>query len=116
MIDHHCHPFALEPGQLDLSQLDQKDDLADLSGCDTHLIFRIDTVVDRLLEEGANFDDLTRRFDAALQQAADDGYVGLKTILAYRTGLRIDPTVTERQARDSVEDRAPVRRRAKPLR
>lgn len=197
MIDHHCHPFALEPGPFDLSQLDlnvtpgddaarardavrptslwhallharlagfldcaidevaearaeaahggyrsyvralfedaglqallidtawplgsamQKDALADLSGCDAHLIFRIDTVVDRLLEEGTDFDELTGRFDAALQQAADDGYVGLKTILAYRTGLGIDATVTERHARDSMEDRAPVRRRAKALR
>ena len=45
---------------------------------------------------------------------------GLKTVLAYRTGLRVDPGTTLEQARDSVAhtatDGVAVRRRAKALR
>lgn len=197
MIDHHCHPFALEAGPLDLSHLDldvtpgeqaleardaarpttlwhallhdrlagflrcdlsevadarqdaaerdyrsyvrrlfedadldtllvdpawplgwaeQRDIMADLTGCGVHLIFRVDPVVDRLLEEEVDFDAITERFDAALDRAAQDGFVGLKTILAYRTGLAVQPDVTARQARESMDAEVPVRRRAKPLR
>ena len=33
--------------------------------------------------------------------AASRGHVGFKTIMAYRTGLAIDPTVSERDAEES---------------
>lgn len=197
MIDHHCHPFALEAGPFDLSHLDldvtpgeqaleardavrpttlwhallhdrlagflrcdlsevvdarqdaaeggyrsyvrrlfddadldtllvdpawplgsadQRSRMADLTGCAVHLIFRVDPVVDQLLEQEADFGTITEQFDAALERAAQDGFVGLKTILAYRTGLAVEPGVTERQARESIDTAVPVRRRAKSLR
>jgi predicted TIM-barrel fold metal-dependent hydrolase len=196
MIDEHAHPFALEPGGLDLSQvsLDLVDApgaeerraplrstflwqallrsrLADrlgvqlheveraraeaarnypayvrglfaeaeiseivmdpawppgsehrvteyeaLTGCPVHLLFRIDSLVDGLLERGAGFDEVLREFDGALEERRSRGFVGLKTIIAYRTGLAVDPRVSEREAAASLPGEGPLKRRAKPLR
>lgn len=197
MIDHHCHPFELEPGPLALHQLtldlvdgvegderrrriqptfvwydllrarladhlgcpvqeveaarhaaaerdyrgyvrglfaaagvdtllmdpawpsksaDRVGQFEQLSGCRIHLLFRIDTVVDELLGEGVGFVEAVSRFDAALDDAVRRGYRGLKTILAYRTGLAVEAGVSAKAARASLHDDAPVRRRAKPLR
>lgn len=87
-----------------------------LSGCRVHLLLRIDTVVDETLTRGVGYDELVARFDDALEAAVRDGYRGLKSILAYRTGLAVDPAVTTLAARASLADNAPVVRRAKPLR
>ncbi len=87
-----------------------------LSGCRVHLIFRVDTVVDDLLGEGAGYDELVRGFDRALEGAVDAGYRGFKTVLAYRTGLGVEPEVSVEAARASLREDRPVRRRAKAAR
>jgi hypothetical protein len=87
-----------------------------LTGCRIHLLLRIDTVVDRLLEEGVGFEELVRRFDETLEERRSEGWKGLKTIIAYRTGLAVDPDAGERQAADSLTQAGPLKRRAKPLR
>jgi uncharacterized protein len=87
-----------------------------LTGCRIHLLLRIDTVVDRLLEEGVAFGELVSRFDQTLKERRSQGWKGLKTIIAYRTGLAVDPDVSERRAADSMAEPGPLRRRAKPLR
>ena len=196
MIDEHAHPFALEPGRLDLSHVSldlvdapnaeerrermrptflwqallrsrladrlgvQVDDVeaarADaareypayvrglfaeagiseivmdpawppgsehrvaeyeaLTGCPVHLLFRIDTLVDQLLERGAGFDEVLKEFDGSLEERRAAGYVGLKTIIAYRTGLAVDPGVSDHDAAASLPGEGPLKRRAKPLR
>lgn len=93
-----------------------RDEFAGLSGCRIHLLQRLDPTVDSLLDEDLEFEELVRRYDAVLADAVARGCVGFKSAVAYRTGLRVDPTVDERAARAALEDRAPVRRRAKPLR
>jgi hypothetical protein len=87
-----------------------------LTGCRIHLLLRVDTVVDGLLEEGVGFGELVRRFDETLKERRSQGWKGLKTIIAYRTGLAVDPDVSERQAADSMTRSGPLKRRAKPLR
>ncbi|MBJ7598526.1 MAG: hypothetical protein DLM67_16080 [Candidatus Nephthysia bennettiae] len=87
-----------------------------LTGCRIHLLLRIDTVVDRLLEEGVGFEELVRRFDETLDERRSQGWKGLKTIIAYRTGLAVDPEASERAAADSLNQTGPLKRRAKPLR
>ncbi len=92
---------------------------AELSGCRIHLLHRVDPLIDRHLEEGSSFAEIVAAFDDALDRARSDGFVGLKTIVAYRTGLSISGTVTEAEARASVgrdSDGTPVKRRAKSLR
>ena len=87
-----------------------------LTGCRVHLLFRIDSLVDSLLERGAGFDEILREFDQALEDRRAAGFKGLKTIIAYRTGLAIDPLVEELAAAASLSEHGPLKRRAKPLR
>lgn len=88
----------------------------DLSGCRVHLVFRLDAVVDDLLEGGRDIDVALGAFDAALEESVRKGYRGFKTVLAYRTGLAVDPDVTVSEAAASLRETAPLKRRAKPLR
>jgi hypothetical protein len=87
-----------------------------LTGCRIHLLQRIDTVIDRLLEEGLGLEELVRRFEETLEERRLEGWKGLKTIIAYRTGLAVDPDPGERKAAESLKQTGPIRRRAKPLR
>lgn len=52
-------------------------------------VFRLEPLVKQLLETETKFDDFIRRFDEALVEAIQNGCVGFKTIIAYRTGLDI---------------------------
>ena len=88
----------------------------DLTGCRVWGIFRIEQVVDRLLEQQVGFDELVRRFNDTLEEARQAGYKAFKTIIAYRTGLAIDAEVSARAAEHALPGEGPVKRRAKPLR
>ena len=87
-----------------------------LTGCRIHLLLRIDALVDGLLEEGVDFDELVERFDKALRDRRAAGWKGLKTIIAYRTGLAVDPEVIAATAARALHSDRPLKRRAKPLR
>jgi predicted TIM-barrel fold metal-dependent hydrolase len=91
-------------------------EFARLAGCRVHVVFRVEPVVDALLEQAVGFDELLERVDQALQEAVRRGVPGLKIAIAYRTGLAVDPEVTERTARASLAEPGPIRRRAKALR
>jgi uncharacterized protein len=80
---------------------------------------RIDPLVDEMLGQGAAAAEIIGSVEDAMQQAVEDGCVAFKTALAYRTGLRVDPTVDVATAQRSLEAAdigVPLRRRAKPLR
>jgi predicted TIM-barrel fold metal-dependent hydrolase len=87
-----------------------------LTGCRIHLLFRIDSLVDGLLERGAGFDEILTEFDQALEDRRAAGFKGLKTTIAYRTGLAVDPLVEEGAAAAALPGQGPLKRRAKPLR
>jgi len=54
-------------------------------------IFRIEPVIASLLNARLPFEDWVHRFDGRLRRAVqEEGYVGFKSIIAYRTGLEID--------------------------
>jgi uncharacterized protein len=93
-------------------------DYAQLSGCGVHPIFRLEPLLDRLIEEGGGAAEAVSTIEEAMAKGAAGGSVGFKTITAYRTGLAIDPGVTLSEAEESLrrEGGVPVRRRAKPLR
>jgi len=55
-------------------------------------VYRIEPVIAELLKEEIEWADFQRRYDDALAQALQgEGYRGLKSIIAYRTGLDISP-------------------------
>ncbi len=53
-------------------------------------ILRLERAAEELLAEASSADDLLARLLGRIRQARDAGWAGLKTIVAYRTGLRIE--------------------------
>jgi hypothetical protein len=87
-----------------------------VSGVPSRELLRLEAVVDPMLAEGAGADEILAALETYVADGARAGAAGLKTVLAYRTGLAVDPHVTVEQARRSTEGAEPVRRRAKALR
>jgi predicted TIM-barrel fold metal-dependent hydrolase len=81
---------------------------------------RIDPLVDHLIADGADAAHIVAAVERFMADAVAGGAVAFKTILAYRTGLRVDPRADLTAAQRSlVADAAadvPVRRRGKALR
>lgn len=95
------------------------DDLAEYSRvADTPMysLLRLEAVIDPLLAAGAEADDVWTAVERFVADGAAAGAVGVKTVLAYRTGLAVDPDVDAERARRSVVGEGPVRYRAKALR
>jgi hypothetical protein len=56
-------------------------------------IYRIEPLIDQLLKEGIAWSEFRRRYDEAIGQAMQsDGYHGLKSTIAYYSGLDVSPT------------------------
>lgn len=92
------------------------EDYETVSGCSVHPILRIDPIVDRAIEDGAGAEEIVGTVLDAMAKAVWRGFVGFKTILAYRTGLDVSPDATIRESRASLREEVPVRRRGKALR
>jgi hypothetical protein len=95
---------------------EQLDRYAELAGCPIHPMLRIDPLIDALLGRGASAAEIVASIQDAVAAAPSKGFVGYKTILAYRTGLAVDPAVTMAAAEASVGGDLPVRRQGKALR
>lgn len=68
-------------------------------------IFRIEPLIAELLEMDIGWDEFRRRYDDAIARAIErQGYRGLKSIIAYRTGLDISPlSRTPDQGRQALD-------------
>lgn len=96
---------------------DRLDEFGEVAARPVWWLHRIDPLIDRLIGEGAGATDVLEETLAAMSDAAGRGCVGFKTVVAYRTGLGIDPAATLEDAERSLQDDAtPVRRRAKACR
>lgn len=91
---------------------------AAVAGCPLRPMLRLEAVIEGAITEGATAAECRAQLEAAVREAADGGYQGLKTVLAYRTGLAVDPNAdldaADRSLRQGGE--LPVRRRGKALR
>ncbi|MGH7903208.1 MAG: amidohydrolase family protein [Candidatus Dormibacteraceae bacterium] len=88
----------------------------DLSGCPVHALLRLEPTIDRMIGEGASTAEILDGLGSAMSAAAAAGRVGFKTVLAYRTGLAVDPDVSREAADASLLSTLPVRRRGKACR
>jgi hypothetical protein len=79
-------------------------------------LLRLEAVIDPLLERGVDGPAIEAALAARVAEGAAAGLAGCKTVIAYRTGLAVDPSVSAENAYRSVSSPEPVRRRAKPLR
>lgn len=93
-------------------------EIAAVAGRDVWHMTRIDPLVDHLLESGASASEVVDAVESAMQEASAGGCVAYKTVLAYRTGLAVDPTAHLRAAQRELtaQKDVPVRRRGKILR
>ena len=67
------------------------DDMRDVLGIPVLKILRLETVAEQHLTDTADFDDWIHRYTVSVSRARDQGYVGAKSIVAYRSGLQVVP-------------------------
>jgi hypothetical protein len=89
---------------------------AALAGRPVWKMARLDPLVDRMIGDGASAAEIVERVEAFMSDAAGAGAVAFKTVLAYRTGLGVDPQADLAAAQRSLSEDLPVRRRGKALR
>ena len=64
-------------------------ELGELGGCRAEPMLRLEVLMEGLLTEHGSLSDTQEAFADALDDVRDQGYVALKSIAAYRTGLDI---------------------------
>lgn len=68
------------------------DEFSALTGCPSFPVLRLETVAQEIIATGPHFDDLMAQFSSAVTNLRSQGYIGAKSIVAYRTGLGIAKT------------------------
>ena len=96
--------------------------ISQIGQCKTAKMFRLETLMQRLVVAHSDFDDVVAQFIAEISDIRAKGYCSFKSIVAYRTGLQIaewskDEAVRSfRQARiEAVEKQQQFRIAHKPL-
>ena len=64
-------------------------ELAELAGCRVEPMLRLETLMERLLAEHGSLEEVKEALADALDDVRGQGYVALKSIVAYRTGLNV---------------------------
>ena len=78
-------------------------ELAELADCRTEPMLRLETLMERLLSEHDSLGEAKEALAAALDDVRGQGYVALKSIVAYRTGLKVGEW-TEEAAEESFHE------------
>ncbi|HCI78491.1 MAG TPA: amidohydrolase [Ktedonobacter sp.] len=95
--------------------------LSYLANCRVAPMLRVELVMQDLIAQHSTLDDVIEALKTALQDVRGQGYVALKSIAAYRTGLAIrrwerdDVLASFAEARREVEAKGSVRLAHKPL-
>lgn len=66
------------------------DELRSLVPCGIREVVRLEPLIERLILASSGFDDFLDRYRGELSDLRASGYVGMKSVIAYRTGLFID--------------------------
>jgi len=79
------------------------DELGKLADCRTEPMLRLEILMERLLSEHSSLQEVREALAAALDDVRGQGYVALKSIAAYRTGLAVREW-TEEEAEASLRE------------
>jgi hypothetical protein len=79
------------------------EELGKLGDCRTEPMLRLETLMERLLAEHGSLQEVREALAAALDDVRGQGYVALKSIVAYRTGLAVREW-TEEEAEASLRE------------
>jgi predicted TIM-barrel fold metal-dependent hydrolase len=95
--------------------------ISSIAQCHTAKLLRLEVLMQELIAMYDDFDEVVERFSGEVEQSRQYGYCGLKSIVAYRTGLNIaewtkDEAVTAfREARIEASEKGQLRITHKPL-
>ncbi|MDO8483327.1 MAG: amidohydrolase family protein [Candidatus Limnocylindrales bacterium] len=67
------------------------DELRGIVPCEIREIVRLEPLIERLIVEAHGFDGFLEAYREALSDLRSAGYVAMKSVIAYRTGLHIEP-------------------------
>jgi hypothetical protein len=97
------------------------DELRDLAPCRIEEVLRLEPLIERLILDASSFDGFMDAYRAAIAGLRDRGIVGMKSVLAYRTGLHIEDVERDDAARafavvhESARRAGTLRIESKPL-
>jgi uncharacterized protein len=80
--------------------------MGQLGHCRTAKMLRLETLMQNLILEHADFDELLEHYMEEVSLAREHGFCALKSIVAYRTGLRISEWSKDEAVASFVEARA----------
>lgn len=92
-----------------------------ITKCRTAKLLRLEVLMQNLITAYADFDEVVERFASEVDYSRENGYCGLKSIVAYRTGLNIaiwtkDEAVDAfKEARGEAMEKGTLRIAHKPL-
>jgi hypothetical protein len=106
--DAHIPVLLIDYGLPGPGRLSVADMRACLPGRRVEPILRLETMAQELILQHERFDQVVEAFVAAVDGARAAGHVGLKSIIAYRTGLaiRVTPRAEAAAAFEPVKERA----------
>ena len=67
------------------------DELRGIVPCEIREVVRLEPLIERLILDATGFDGFLEAYREALSDLRGSGYVGMKSVIAYRTGLQIEP-------------------------
>ena len=97
------------------------DELRELAPCRIEEVLRLEPLIEKLILEAETFDGFLDAFRASLAGLRDRGIVGMKSVIAYRTGLHVrevergDAADAYRTARAAGQRDGRLRIESKPL-
>ena len=98
--------LVLDPGYPPSDQCYSPQQMATVGLCRTVRLLRLEIVMQRLVVECDDFDEVVARFSSEVRNAREQGYCGLKSVVAYRTGLNIGEWQKDQAVAAFVEARA----------
>jgi hypothetical protein len=86
------------------------DELRGFVPCEIREILRLEPLIERLIVGASGFEDFLEAYRTALADLRGSGYVGMKSVIAYRSGLRLE-AVDRAAAAAAFGDLHPAARR-----
>ncbi len=85
----HIDTLILDPAYPPPADCHSVEQIGQAGHCHVARMLRLETLMQRIIIEQADFDAVVARFSSALENLRGQGYCALKSIVAYRSGLAI---------------------------
>jgi hypothetical protein len=96
-------------------------ELRALAPCRIEEVLRLEPLIERLIHGSADFDDFLGAYRAALSNLRARGIVGMKSVIAYRSGLHVEDVdrpaaaIAFHEVHQAAHREGPLRIESKPL-